>query len=565
MRNLITVFFLFLFSFVANAQFYYGAGKAVNIENDIGYLKNTQLIKAGYVADPQTSSPVGGAGSLLMKTDGTLYAKKDAGATANWKKIFDESTNLIPYIATASSTQTGLLTSGDWTIFNNKQSTIEKGAANGYASLDALGLIPITQIPPSVIERLVIVADQTARFALTTGTVQNGDTVKQVDIDQMFYIVDDTNLGNAAGYVTYAAGNAATVPWSGITGMVTSSATLTGVLSSTDWSRFNAKENVLTFSSPLSRVGNAISIPSATTATSGYLESADWATFNNKITTPPTCTLDQVISFNGTSYICRDSAISAGAGARYFMIDTLSGVGSYLTLSKTASTTTEEADSITIVANNTDTQYAGLGYADGPIGSTSIDAGMWEFNVWRYVDSTAGTTELKFKVYSRTTGGVETLLFEVTTGDINDTVPTLQIIRTTQPSFVVAATDILVIKTFGRTTAAAKIVTYLHNGTSRNSNILSPISTKHNQLAGLQGGATNEYYHMTANQNSAVATLSATSTWVRSTADLTIDVNKYFYFGDPLTNGSFRTYQSSGSLITEKREVGVWVEAYRQE
>ena len=93
------------------------------------------------------------------------------------------------------------------------------GAANGVATLDASGLVPITQIPPAALERLVIVADQAARFALTTATVQNGDTVKQVDTDVMYFVSDDTNLNNASGYTIYTAGTASSVPWSGITGI----------------------------------------------------------------------------------------------------------------------------------------------------------------------------------------------------------------------------------------------------------------------------------------------------------------------------------------------------------
>ena len=55
-----------------------------------------------------------------------------------------------------------------------------------------------------------------------------------------------------------------------------------GYLSSTDWTTFNGKENVLTFSGPLVRTTNTISIPVATTSVNGYLSSTDWTTFNNK-------------------------------------------------------------------------------------------------------------------------------------------------------------------------------------------------------------------------------------------------------------------------------------------
>ena len=54
------------------------------------------------------------------------------------------------------------------------------------------GTIPAAEIPPEVFERMKVVADDTARFALTTADVQNGDIV-YVDATQvMYYVYDDT-------------------------------------------------------------------------------------------------------------------------------------------------------------------------------------------------------------------------------------------------------------------------------------------------------------------------------------------------------------------------------------
>lgn len=92
----------------------------------------------------------------------------------------------------------------------------QKGVANGVASIDANGFVPISQIPPAAIERLVIVADEVARFSLTIATVQNGDTVKQVDTDVMYYVKDEDNLDSALGYEVYSAGTASAVEFSGI-------------------------------------------------------------------------------------------------------------------------------------------------------------------------------------------------------------------------------------------------------------------------------------------------------------------------------------------------------------
>ncbi len=102
------------------------------------------------------------------------------------------------------------------------ENTGNKGTPLGYASLGADGYTLLSETNPSALERLVIVADQTARFALTTTTVQNGDTVKQADTNVMYYVKDDTNLSNSNGYELYRAGTAASVPWTGVTGTPTS-------------------------------------------------------------------------------------------------------------------------------------------------------------------------------------------------------------------------------------------------------------------------------------------------------------------------------------------------------
>ena len=83
-----------------------------------------------------------------------------------------------------------------------------QSVADGKADL-VDGLIPVSQIPPVVIERLVKVADDTARFALTTETIQNGDTVQTIDNNKMYAVIDDTHLDSEQGYQVYVAGMAA--------------------------------------------------------------------------------------------------------------------------------------------------------------------------------------------------------------------------------------------------------------------------------------------------------------------------------------------------------------------
>ncbi len=184
-------------------------------------------------------------------------------------------------LALSSTSTVGALSAADWNTFNSKQTalgftpenTANKGVANGYASLDANALVPITQIPPAALERLVIVANQAARFALTTATVTNGDTVKQVDTNVMYFVSDDTNLNNASGYTSYSAGTAASVAWSGITGVPIPVSSLLGT---------NTGDVTIGTANGLSLTGQALSLAAATTSVTGALTSTDFNTFNSK-------------------------------------------------------------------------------------------------------------------------------------------------------------------------------------------------------------------------------------------------------------------------------------------
>lgn len=112
--------------------------------------------------------------------------------------------------------------------------TISTTLANFDASKIASGTISIDRLPKAALERLIVVADDTARFALTTATVQSGDTVKVKSTGKMYLIKDESKLSSEDGYEPYTASQASSVPWSGVTGKPstftppTSSATVLG-------------------------------------------------------------------------------------------------------------------------------------------------------------------------------------------------------------------------------------------------------------------------------------------------------------------------------------------------
>ena len=154
-----------------------------------------------------------GERSFTIGTQGTgagTYLQINSIVDSKSVTIANQGTNNITLTSKGNITAAG-------TITGNKI----VGDGSGLTALDAskitTGTIDIARLPAGALERLVTVANETARFALTSSDVQLGDTVKQTDTGVMYYVVDTSKLNNAAGYVEYTAGTATSVPWSGIT------------------------------------------------------------------------------------------------------------------------------------------------------------------------------------------------------------------------------------------------------------------------------------------------------------------------------------------------------------
>ena len=94
-------------------------------------------------------------------------------------------------------------------------------------------------------------------------------------------------------------------------------------------------------------------------------------------------------------------------------------------------------------------------------------------------------------------GTVWKLLFAtVQTPNLTTTITQYDIL-TVQPAFTITTATKLGAITFITGTNAGRIVTTTFNGTARNTHMASPLAILHNQLGGLQGGTSNEQYHLT--------------------------------------------------------------------
>lgn len=173
------------------------------------------------------SEPLIEGGALANNTTYYVYAQDSSNQvvilpsataptlnTANglWERTGDSTSALV------GSITTGIGNFQDAISFFNVPNSYLLNRANHTGTQDAStigsGILDIARVPIAALSRLYTVADETARYALTTAQVQNGDTVLQVSPNNaMYYVVDDSNLGNASGYQIYTA----TADWATIT------------------------------------------------------------------------------------------------------------------------------------------------------------------------------------------------------------------------------------------------------------------------------------------------------------------------------------------------------------
>ena len=123
--------------------------------------------------------------------------------------------------AASSHTHTIANVTGLQTALDGKAASSHTHGDADITSVNAskiTGTISIDHLPQGALDRLVRVDDDAARFKLTTENVQLGDTVKVKSSGLMYYVVDESKLGEEAGYEPYTAGSATSVPWTGVTG-----------------------------------------------------------------------------------------------------------------------------------------------------------------------------------------------------------------------------------------------------------------------------------------------------------------------------------------------------------
>lgn len=218
----------------------------------------------------------------------------------------------------------------------------------------------------------------------------------------------------------------------------------------------------------------------------------------------PAPTANQVLAFDGSKWIATDPATQVAPGAfTYFLDDQPSGTLGYERLTTAPSGLPEEQDTVT-VGGGVPFEYIN-GYLSTELNRTRIDAGIWEFSLYGKNDIAGQESFFVVEVYTLAYTGVETLIVNGTSPAVTSTDPQLITEIITTGSFDVSLTDKLLAKFYvSKPAGLSTAVTLYHSGSIHDSHIHTPLAMAHNDLGGLQGGTSNQFYHVTLDQNQAL-------------------------------------------------------------
>jgi hypothetical protein len=192
----------------------------------------------------------------------------------------------------------------------------------------------------------------------------------------------------------------------------------------------------------------------------------------------------------------------SSSGQSYFLTDTTSTVNNqYKTISNIPANSTNQVLTSGVITSSSGNVLMGQFITDNQLNITSIPAGIWDFNFYANLTNNNLSSYLIVEVYKY--NGSATLLFTMNGDDINSANIIPYNINSTQTAYTVLTTDYLMIRIYGKTTSTQNITINIdYNSSNYYSHFHLPSIQRqnHNDLLNIQGGQTNEYYHLNQSQ-----------------------------------------------------------------
>ena len=206
-----------------------------------GLMSSTMVTKLNGIATgatknsaSDTTPKANGTASVGTETD---YARGDH--VHPLQKTVSGNAGTATKLQTARTIALSGAVTGSTTFDGSANKTITTTLSNIDASKITSGTIDIARLPAAALERCVVVANDTARYDLTTDDVQLGDTVKVTDTNKMYMVINTSELDNANGYTEFSAGHAATADTATKANQLTTARTINGT-------SFNGTANITT-------------------------------------------------------------------------------------------------------------------------------------------------------------------------------------------------------------------------------------------------------------------------------------------------------------------------------
>jgi predicted heme/steroid binding protein len=244
-----------------------GNSGAATYSNVTGILNVPQYTLAGLGGVPTTRNITINGLAQDLSTDrswsvGTVTSVATSGPITGGTIT---STGTIGITQSGTSSD-GYLSSTDWNTFNNKQATITLTTTGNSGSSTFVS--NTLNIPNYTLSGLGGVPD--------TRTITINGLSQDLSVNRTWSVGTVTSI-TFSGPLT-----GGTITGSGTVGILQSSGSQDGYLSSTDWTTFNNKQNAISVTAPITLVGATIAITQSGASSNGYLSSTDWTTFNNK-------------------------------------------------------------------------------------------------------------------------------------------------------------------------------------------------------------------------------------------------------------------------------------------